>query len=229
MARKPFAWSYSRLSAFETCARRHQQVDLDKNYKEEEGPALFFGNKLHSAMQKAGETGAPLPDDLARYQASIDAIIALPGTKSYELKLAINEQLEPVAYFATDAWYRGVVDALVINGKRAVAVDWKTGKIKDDTDQLALNAVALFSHYPKLQEITTLYRWLTQPDSNATPPIKYTRDEISRVLMPILPRVKRYRHAYENELFVPSPSGLCRGYCPVKSCEHWQGKKTDAH
>lgn len=225
MPRKPFAWSYSRLTSFENCGHRHQQVDLDKIFREEEGPALAFGHKVHKALENACKVGAPLPSELRQYQPAVNAIIKLPGNKFYEQDLAINKHFEPVAYFAKDAWYRCKVDVLVLAKDKALAIDWKTGKVKDDRDQLALNALAIFMHYPKIREIKTLYRWLTS--TTTTPPIVYRRETINETIKPILPRVDRYQRAYDNDAFVPFPSGLCHGYCPVKTCEHWRGGRSN--
>ena len=41
---KPFAWSYSRLKNFEVCPKRHFHVDIAKDFREEEGESLVWGN-----------------------------------------------------------------------------------------------------------------------------------------------------------------------------------------
>jgi hypothetical protein len=36
----------------------------------------------------------------------------------------------------------------------------------------------------------------------------------------LLPEVKKMEQAYVTLDYPPKPNGLCRNYCPVKSCPH---------
>ena len=48
-----FSWSFSKLQASETCAYRYQQVDLLKNYRDEDRTALEWGDEVHKAFAKS--------------------------------------------------------------------------------------------------------------------------------------------------------------------------------
>lgn len=221
-ARKPFTWSVSKLNSFETCPRRLQMVELDKIFQEEPNPASKFGLDLHKALENycrsEGET--PMPPKMQTYQAIGDKVLALPGRKFYELKLALTSDLDPCQFFDRDAWFRCVVDVLISSdgGRRGATLDYKTGKIKDDPSQLELNALAMFAHYPKMETIEARYWWITKGGGFSK--FSFSRGDLADAWRTYLPRVKRYQKAYETNDFPPRPSGLCRNYCPVKTCEH---------
>ena len=48
----------------------------------------------------------------------------------------------------------------------AILIDWKTGKIEHDTQQLALNAACIFAFWPDIQMVTTQYVWIAHVDEN---------------------------------------------------------------
>ena len=56
---KPFAWSYSRLKNFEVCPKRHYEIDIAKNIKEEESEALLWGNTVHRSCADRLSKGTP--------------------------------------------------------------------------------------------------------------------------------------------------------------------------
>ena len=35
----------------------------------------------------------------------------------------------------------------------------------------------------------------------------------------------QYAQAFKTDTWQPRPSGLCNGWCPVKTCEFWQPKR----
>ena len=59
--RQDFAWSYSHIKNFETCPYRYQQIDLLKNYKEEQSQELKDGFYVHDCMAKRINAKVPLP------------------------------------------------------------------------------------------------------------------------------------------------------------------------
>ena len=56
-----FAWSWSKLKNFETCAHRYAEVDLRKSTEEVKSQELARGDALHAAMYSrvASEKAAP--------------------------------------------------------------------------------------------------------------------------------------------------------------------------
>lgn len=222
---KSFAWSHSRLSGYELCPKRHKLVDLDKKYDEGPKPAMEFGSDLHKALEEYTRDGTPMPPDMKPYKHIGDKVRALPGDKLYECKLALSPEFEPVSFFARNVWFRCVVDVLVLDSayrpKRGAAVDYKTGKIKNDPAQLMLNAAAIFAHYPTVETVDTRYWWLTKGETFTSR--TYLRAELPEIWNKFLPRAKRYQQAVETGKFPANPGGLCRKWCPVTECEFHGG------
>ena len=104
----------------------------------------------------------------------------------------------------------------------AYALDWKTGKRKPDSQQLRLFALLVFAHYPHVQECKTEFVWLKTGERDDA---VYRREQEAEMWQPFLPSLARYNAAFKQEMWAPRKSGLCRGWCPVTSCEFWSPKK----
>jgi hypothetical protein len=218
LIKKAFAWSYSQLKAYETCAFQWQQVQLLKNFKGVEGPELLWGNRVHHAIAASLKNGTVLPDEMRPYQSWLDSIRALPGTLYVEQKYAITKAFAPCDYFAPGVWFRGIGDVVVINGSVALCVDWKTGKVLDDPVQLMLMAQLIFSHFPKVKRVQVQFIWLKFDCSSEQ---IVTRRDIANNWLGLIDRVRAMTEAYETDNFPKNPSGLCRKHCPVRSCQYW--------
>lgn len=220
--RKPFAWSYSKLKNFESCAKRHYEIDLQKNFREEEGESLMWGNALHKASaaylsSNGREVPPPGMEKLKEWCDKVLTKMTPDQQLLVEQQLAITKDFAPCAWFAKEAWYRGIADVAVIKGQVALVADLKTGKILEDSAQLALMAACVFAHHPQVQRIRTEFIWLAH---DAT-----TREDFSREQMPefwrsIWPRIEALEHAYNTTTYPAKPSGLCRRWCVVNSCPH---------
>lgn len=216
---KPFAWSYSRLKNYETCALRHQQIDLLKNFaeKQEKGGALDWGNQVHAALATTLRDSVALPDDMVLYQKWIDRIKAGPGQLLVEQKFAITKDFKPTSYFSDMVWYRGIGDVLRIDGPVALVIDWKTGKILVDSVQLMLMAQCVFSHYPQVRKVRSEFIWLKD---DCTTPEVFDRSEMADSWIGLLDRVRSLEEAYNTNTYHAKPGRLCRNWCPVKSCQY---------
>lgn len=212
---KKFSWSYSKLKNYATCPKRYYLIDVMKKYQEEEGPALKWGNQVHKAFQKRIQDGTPFPEDMADFEPFAQRLLNMPGQVMVEQQLAIREDLTPCEWFAKDAWFRSIADYLRIDGPVALAIDYKTGKIVEDSEQLALMAECIFSHFPEVQAVRTEFWWLA--DEAATKEIFY-RNKRKETWARALPRVQELKHAHDNTEFPPKQSGLCRKHCVVKEC-----------
>ena len=214
-APKKFAWSYSKLKNYKTCPKRYYLIDVTKKYKEPEGPALKWGNDVHKAFQKRIGNGIAFPPDMAEFEEAALRLLQVPGSVKVEQQLAIREDLTPCEWFAKDAWYRGIADFLAINGPVALAIDYKTGKIVEDSVQLALMAECVFSHYPEVRAVRTEFWWLKE--DAATKEIFY-RERRKDTWASVLPEVTTLKQAHDNLDFPPKQSGLCRKHCVVTEC-----------
>jgi len=223
---KRAAWSYSALTAFETCPRRYHLTRVTKEIVEPETEVLRWGNAVHKALENRVKDGTPLPDTMAQWEALVLSVLAKEGEVLAEQQLCINASLSPTGWLDKDAWCRGVIDLLVINGDKAAALDWKTGKPKHDHDQLSLFAALLFHHYPQLDQVTTGYVWLKEYDKGVKflSDKTFKRSDLPAIWSVFLPRVKRLDIAFANDKWLPNPSGLCKGWCPCSECEFFKSK-----
>jgi hypothetical protein len=211
-------WSYSALTAFETCPKRFQLTRVTKQVFEPQTEATVWGNKVHKALELFAKTGSPLPADMKAYERYVKKIQAYEGKRVVEERVALDKNLRPTKWMAKDVWVRGVIDIGVVGSEKAYLLDWKTGKRKPDSDQLKLFAALAFAMYPWVDEVVTGFIWLKDRQFDKE---KFTREQLPEIWNEFLPRLNRLALAYDQDKWLPKPSGLCRSWCPVgkKLCE----------
>jgi len=218
---KPFAWSWSALDSFETCPRRHQLVKVVKAFPEKQNPQMLAGQQFHKALELRVERGKSLPPDMKQYEPIIQRLekSAEGGTMVAERKIGLTRDLQECEYFDKAVWLRTVVDCQIDSGcgKKAMVLDWKTGKVKEGYDQLALTAAVKFAISPTLERASTAYVWF---QANSITKENFVRDDVAGIWRNILPRVAKLENALATGKFPAKQSGLCRAHCPVTTCEH---------
>lgn len=219
-AKKPFAWSYTKLKNFEACPKRHWHYDIAKDFKEPESEQLRWGNEVHKHLEKRVVKGTPLPKELEQFEPWAARMRAGEGTIFGEQQLAIDAEFKPCLWFDKRAWYRAKADVMKINRRVGIVVDWKTGKIIEDSVQLMLTAACMFAHYPDLHMVRSMYVWLAE-DADTT--LDISRDELPKYWAALWPRIEALRQAHENTDYPPTPNRLCRKWCIVTSCPHHGG------
>ena len=217
----PFAWSYSRLKAYEDCPRRYYETTVLKDkWPEEKSEMLQWGDSVHKAMAKALNNATPLPTVFQIFQPWIDKVARTPGELLVEedCKWAITNQFIPTPWFAKNVWLRCIADAIKLDNEVALVVDWKTGKsLNGDPIQLILRSLMILLHFPKLQVVRSDFIWLQE--GSQTTQVVY-REEMPNYWAEIMPRVVKLQKAYEKEHFPPQPGRFCARWCPVRSCEY---------
>lgn len=222
---KPFTWSYSKLKNYRTCPKKHYHADLapkgsPERMEDTKGAQMAYGNEVHAAIAARISKGTPLPPLMAQFEPNVQRVIAgvPPHAKVLvEQDMAITREFTSTGYWDRNVWYRAKCDFVKIVGPVALAVDWKTGKIVEDSEQLALMAQCIFSTYPEVQKIRTMFDWL---GNNAETKVDLTRADMATLWRQLLPEVQGYEEACRTFTFPPKPSGLCKSYCPVTSCPH---------
>ena len=134
-----------------------------------------------------------------------------------EQEYTLNKDLQPTGWWDADAWLRFKLDVLIIRGTdKAIVADWKTGKRRPDFDQLEMFALAVFSFWPEVQKVTSMFVWTKE---NAIDKETYRREHTDAMWTRLLSRINRVEKSLETEVWPAKPSGLCR-YCPCKNfCE----------
>ena len=186
-------------------------MDIAKNYQDEDSEFLVWGNEVHKAAELALTKGTELPIGMPSLQSWVDKIKDVPYDKlMVEQKLAITKNFTSCGYFDKPCWFRTKADVLGISGPVALAIDWKTGKLVEDNQQLALMAAACFANFPKLQKIRTEFVWLKEgPDvstrETSPGPIWLA---CGKTYGHVLKR--QLEHAYNTNTYPAKPGGLCR-------------------
>jgi len=225
---KRFSWSWSKLKNYRTCPKRHWEIDIQKNFKEE-SEALTWGNQVHDAMAKRIDKGMGLPPTMFRYNDWPINVMKLKNTigvdVTVENKMAMDASFRPTSFFDAATWFRTVIDVkiLIESAKTAITIDWKTGgNVNPEFEQLGLSAAVMFAHYPWLEQIGAIYVWL----GHDTQTVKaYRRADIAPLWRQVMPEVQKMENAHKTLTYEANPSGLCVRHCPVTSCPY-HGKGT---
>ena len=212
-------WSYSSLTAFETCPRQYQELRVLKNYVQGDTEATIWGKEVHSDLELRIKDDAPLPERSSKWEpiaAKIAAMKDKGATVLTEQKFTIDKDFVMTSWESPAAWARCIIDAAVIDSKNETAtlLDWKTGKRKPST-QLMMSAALVMHHY-SVNVVNTGFVWLKDGKMDKE---KFTRDQLPEIWNEFLPRVKRLEIAYDTDTWPVRPSGLCKQWCPVLSCK----------
>ena len=217
------AWSYSALTSFETCPRRHYHTRVAKDVIEPESQAITWGTAVHTALEKRVKEGVPLPTGMSQWEPLVARLLDTPHDELFtERQIALNQAFQLTEWFAPDVWVRGVVDVGLRRGNTLIALDYKTGKAKHDFDQLRLFAALLMAVYPEAKTVKVGYVWL---QTNGITRQTFDRRDTVAIWNDFLPRVARLEQAHNDQRWPVKPSGLCRAWCPCTQCEH-NGRRT---
>jgi len=223
-----FSWSWSRLKNYRACPKRHYEVDIAKNFKEMDSPALLWGNQFHDMAAKRIADGTPMSTaGHDKWPGSLNNMRQNGFDITVELELAMDANFQPCGWRDWNkAWFRAKVDALAVDGdgRYAVAFDWKTGKnIDPEYEQLSLTSQVLFVHHPELKEVHTAYYWSQHStEIMAT----YQPTDMVKLWAKLMPEINRMAEAFRTTTYPPKPTGLCIRYCPVTSCQyHGKGSR----
>jgi len=220
-------WSYSAMNTFETCPRQYHAKYVTKEVPFVQNAAAKWGDDVHKALENNIKSGLPLPSNMQMYERFLEAIKIRAGQMSGDLiaeqPVALTKDLQQVSWFTKKSaknpvWFRLKVDVSIISGEYAELFDWKTGKMKDDPDQLHLYALVVFILHPEINKANVGYVWLK--DGVLTPPVTYHRSQMPEMLAYWVAKYEVLEEAFLEDNFPPKPSGLCHGWCEVTSCRH---------
>lgn len=225
---KPLPWSFSALNTFITCGEMYRRKYITKDTKDEDTEPKTWGLTVHKAFEdrmSLGEKDAPLPLTLMDHEPYMKKIEAYGGIVMTEIQGALDRNLMPVSeWFSKEIWFRVIVDLLsVIRDTSALVVDYKTGKQKIEHEkQTALFAIFAWHLFPNIDIVDTrLYYTQTMSELRKV----YSRSQENALWELFVPDLKQYVQAFRTDTFQKRPSGLCRGWCPVKDCQHWSPRR----
>jgi hypothetical protein len=210
---------------YNTCPR---QYDLTKNKKVipyTETEATRWGSEVHGALERyiLAPDEERLEKRFSAYQKYADKIKDMGGELFIERQVALTRNLTPTDFEDENAWCRGVLDVCVVSGEKAFVADWKTGKIRPDSDQLKLFAGFVMELHPEVTQVKTAYIWLNHGRATTE---TYKRSDLYGIWKHFMTKAGKLESSYEKNRWVPKPSGLCNGWCGAgkANCEFWGPK-----
>lgn len=215
--------SFSALKMYENCPRRYMHQRINKEVHDEGSDASKYGERIHEALEFRIRDKTPLTDETKKYETLCTALEqeSKGGELLAEQKMTLNKNLMPTEWLAPDAWFRSVLDILIIheNQKKAFVLDWKTGKRRPDFTQMEIFALQVFKHYPNVDTVTSALVWLQSKQMDTQ---VYKREQSNVMWARIMARISRIYESLEHDNWPPKPSGLCP-WCPAKHiCDYAQ-------
>lgn len=211
-----FTWSFSSLKEYVNCPRQYHEVKVLKNYTKRVTREMTFGTEVHKYCEDYVGEGKPLPKNYLHFKPVLDELLAIPGTRYPEYRMALDAEGKSSAY-GSGYWVRGIVDLLIVDGDQAYIVDYKTGSNKyPEPKQLKLMALMAFAHYPEINRIKAGLLFIVH---NSFLTEEYKREDIHKLWDAFYPDLNRLDTSYIKDVWNPNPSPLC-GWCPVDTCTH---------
>lgn len=220
MTTQPIKWSFSSLKTFQQCPKKYYHTKVAKDVKEPDTQATLYGKSVHTAAEEYIRDGKELPPQYVYIRDTLDALAAIPGTKLCEEQLGLTKDLEPCAFDAPEAWWRGIADLVILDEEKELAwsVDYKTSKSARyaDVKQLDLVATAIFKKYPQIKKVKSALLFVVSKEF-----VKATHHSamVDKYMEQPKRDVARIEAALENGVWNPVQGPLCR-FCAVKQCEY---------
>lgn len=202
--------SYTFLKAFEQCPRQAHRRFIARDLPFEETEASRWGSRVHEALEARLKNDKPLPDEMAHLEAWF---VDLAGAWA-EVKLGVRRDWSPCGFFDKDVWFRGKLDVLLVAPLGAIIIDWKTGKRREDPDELEIFGALLKARHPESAKITGWYVWLKDKAVGKLYDLSNTEAKTAE----ITERMARAEYAIRTNHFPPNETPLC-GWCSLKTCE----------
>lgn len=210
-------FSHTMISAFDNCPESMRQQYITKKFKRAFTPQITNGVDAHAELDKRVKREATLPPPLQNAEKFVQAL-ERHGAPESEVALGVNHFWEPVSFW--DGWLRGKFDVIVRNHstRKALVGDWKTGKVYEKADQLAIGAHLLMQSDPEIDTVVGMNFWLAADQIGA--PYTFTRgDGVTARLTKKLRDIEARKMDVEWE---KRQGPLC-AYCPVVICQHHRG------
>ena len=221
---KPITWSYSSLSLYQQCPKKYYHLKVAKDIKEPLSEAITFGNTIHKVAEEYVARGVPVPEKYKEIEPALESIRNMQGEKLCENKLGLTADLKPCGFFDKGVWWRGIADIIILQGDKALTIDYKTGKSSKyaDLKQLEVLSLAIFKHFPQVKKVKAGLMFLFADDFVKA---DYHSDAQDELWGSWVSDVGQLQSSVENKVWNAKPNFTCRGWCPVVSCVHNEGAK----
>ena len=213
------AWSYSTIKMYDQCPKKYYHLKVVKDVVEPPTEATTYGTAFHEAAEFYVRDSTPLPPQFNFVKSALDNLKQLQGEKYCEFEMGLTANLEPCGFKDENVWWRGIADLLIINGDEARVIDYKTGKSAKyaDTDQLELMALAVFKYFPQVKKVKAGLLFVISKNFIKD---SYSAENQDKMWLKWFNEYNRMKFSYENNIWNPRPSGLCKKHCVVLECPH---------
>jgi hypothetical protein len=220
----PQPWSPTTLSEFVTCPEMYHHRRVLKDVEEAPSLEQTEGKRVHKAfeLRQIAPAANPLPADLVTHEPYMQRLEAKPGVFWTEQRAGIDRKLRPCSWEQQDIWYRSVIDYLKVEDQHAFITDYKTGKPHAKKEQLASYALYVFLAHPDVELVNAQYYWTK---TQTVTKFVWSRAEMDMLWGYFTGDLKQWMTAFKTDTWQTRPSGLCYGWCPVKTCSFWKPKK----
>jgi hypothetical protein len=218
-------YSYTSISCYKNCPRQFYHRYIVKDLPFVPSPQLDWGNRVHKAMEERLKNRLPLPPDLVEDFEPLALAVAMAPRVAIESQLYITRDLKPSSYRSKDAFLSAKGDVLTFNREytTAFAIDWKTGRVREDPAQLAILALVMAVHYPDVQNVSASYYWIQERRVGAshevTNLIQSTYNEVCQLADLIAIQEQDGEQAFQA---TPGEKFPCP-YCAVRGCKAREG------
>lgn len=217
-----YTWSFSSLKDFVNCPKQYHEVKVLKQFTKKVTHQMLYGTEVHKALEDYVRDGTPLAKNYERFKPVLDELIDIPGIKYPEHEMGLYRDKTACGFDDENRWVRGIVDLLIVDGKYAYIIDYKTGSNKyPDPKQLKLMALMTFAHFPEVNHIKAGLLFVMH---NSFMDEEYHREDVPKLWKFFEADLARLDLSYNNEVWQPNPTPLC-GWCPVNTCPHYKERR----
>lgn len=212
-------WSYSFLSNYINCPRKAQAIYINKEVPYTESPEAAYGNQVHKDLELAVKNRKFVHEPIEAANKFLRDLYSLPCTDLIaEQQFGITREWEACDFFSPRVWGRGKLDVTALISRRvALLFDYKTGKVREDSFELEVQALLLKAKYPDLQIIKGCYIWLKEDKYGEVYNLSDRLDQTKKTIEEIMYKVGQ-------GLFYTQKNPLC-GWCSLRSCRYWHDHK----
>jgi hypothetical protein len=213
------SYSYSFLDQDRNCPEAARHLFILKDFKKTY--TVAGGIDDHRELEKHLRNGAPLPPELA-HVAPMANSFRNSGVE-VEVAYAVDRDLKPINFWHENVFIRGKYDIVRHwpETRHAFLGDWKSGKIRESSDQLELGALLMTARYPTIERVTGVNVWINSGPKLGTP-YEFRTEENGPRWAKWLKRIAEIEQRDAAVEWERRESGLC-AYCPVKVCPNYRG------
>jgi hypothetical protein len=217
---KRMIYSYSSLNCYENCPKQFFHRYIARDALPYQGVEAEAGTKVHEAIETALKTRQPLPKHMEVYETTISSVRGKINNARIEQTIYLDKSFQ-YALTKPSAGFVVKLDVLLLSddGTRAVVMDWKTGKPREDTLQHDCYALGVMRAFPDVLHVTGFNVYLKigkigRQLEYARENIQVQQDEIARRIAVI----------EADQRYAPKPSPLCH-WCSAHKCKYYPKDK----